>query len=197
MGSQIPPVHSRQYSRLSIIRLYCWNQALSAASLAVIVLFRRSGSPGDFLANLLGLNATSQLANFASALNVTAVGIVIFSAIECGYAALTSGVWLATGLLRTILPVSAAPARFDIRAWPRLMQHPQRSTSLHGFWGKRWHGLFKRIFVHDGSKTFVSAVEAVGGGKLLSSAAGVIGAFVVSGWMHESCRTIASPIGLF
>lgn len=170
------------------MRLLAWSQALSASALAVIVLFRQAGSPSEYLAVLFRVQKTSTLVAVANTFNVALVGIVIFSAIETGYAALSLAVWLFNVLLRAFLPTSIAPRPFDVRGWPRLMRHPQRSTSLHEFWGKRWHGLFKRIFVHDGSKTLSRTAQAVGGEKQLATASGAIGAFVVSGWMHESCK---------
>lgn len=186
-GAQIPPQHRPSSALWSIVRLYSWSQALSAATLAVIILARRAGGPAHWAGDLTGLQQTALLGQVANAINVAAVGAVIFSSIECGYSALSLAAWLLINILRTILPPSVAPLPFDARGWPRLMQHPQRSTSLHEFWGKRWHALFKRIFVHDGSKTLSRLARGVGAGKLFTSAAAVMGAFIVSGWMHESC----------
>jgi hypothetical protein len=191
-GNQIPPSHPPASPLPSIVRIQSLSQTLSAAGLAAIILFRRAGSPASYIASITGLEQSATLDTLAKTTNVGLVGLVIFSAIETGYAALSLAVWILTSLLRATLPASLAPHSFDVRGWPRLMQHPQRSTSLHEFWGKRWHALFKRIFVHDGSKTLSHILAAMGGGKLLSSAAAAIGAFVVSGWMHESCTWDAS-----
>ncbi|KIJ66734.1 hypothetical protein HYDPIDRAFT_174116 [Hydnomerulius pinastri MD-312] len=60
--------------------------------------------------------------------------------------------------------------------WPPLFDSPWLSTSLSGFWGQRWHQLFREYFV------------AVGGRPLegrFGRAGIVLGAFVVSGALHD------------
>ena len=66
------------------------------------------------------------------------------------------------------------------------------ATSLHSFWGSRWHALFRRLFLHVGSKPATTVLSTVGAGKALQSAAGAFGAFAVSGLMHESYNEATS-----
>lgn len=60
--------------------------------------------------------------------------------------------------------------------WPPLFQEPWKTTSLGDFWGLRWHQVFKRSFVVCGAKPAV---------RFFGRAGGVLGAFFVSGIMHD------------
>ncbi|KAI6047014.1 membrane bound O-acyl transferase family-domain-containing protein [Pisolithus marmoratus] len=59
--------------------------------------------------------------------------------------------------------------------WPPLFNNPWFSTSLAKFWGQNWHQLFRDIFVGCGYKP----LEGILGQYA------VIGAFVVSGILHD------------
>ncbi|KAI0067201.1 hypothetical protein BV25DRAFT_1819506 [Artomyces pyxidatus] len=61
--------------------------------------------------------------------------------------------------------------------WPPLFQEPWRATSLADFWGLRWHQVFKRAFIVCGAKPAA---------RVFGRAGGVIGAFFVSGLMHDA-----------
>lgn len=60
--------------------------------------------------------------------------------------------------------------------WPPLFDRPFLSSSLNEFWSTRWHQGFRDCFIHIGGIPF-----AIVGGKF----GGVIGAFVVSGILHD------------
>ena len=60
--------------------------------------------------------------------------------------------------------------------WPPLFQAPWSATSLGDFWGVRWHQVFKRSFVVCGAKPAAQLFGRLGG---------VLGAFFVSGIMHD------------
>ena len=60
--------------------------------------------------------------------------------------------------------------------WPPLFDSPFLSTSLTSFWGRRWHQLFRECFVVVGSKPMERYLGRVGG---------VLGAFTVSGVLHD------------
>jgi hypothetical protein len=59
--------------------------------------------------------------------------------------------------------------------WPPLFDHPWFATSLSQFWSRRWHQLFKDIFVSFGGDTLA---------LLMGRAGRVLGAFFVSGVLH-------------
>ncbi|KAI0267676.1 membrane bound O-acyl transferase family-domain-containing protein [Gloeopeniophorella convolvens] len=61
--------------------------------------------------------------------------------------------------------------------WPPLFQEPWRATSLGDFWGLRWHQVFKRAFVVSGAKPAARVFGRLGG---------LVGAFFVSGLMHDA-----------
>ena len=59
--------------------------------------------------------------------------------------------------------------------WPPLFDHPWLATSLSQFWSRRWHQLFKDIFVSFGGNTLDLLMGRIGR---------VLGAFFVSGLLH-------------
>ncbi|KAG6369799.1 membrane bound O-acyl transferase family-domain-containing protein [Boletus reticuloceps] len=60
--------------------------------------------------------------------------------------------------------------------WPPLFDSPWLSTSLISLWGRRWHQLFRECFVVVGSKPME---------KYLGRAGTVMGAFAISGLLHD------------
>jgi hypothetical protein len=61
--------------------------------------------------------------------------------------------------------------------WPPVFDHPWTSTSITEFWGFRWHQLFRHVFVVFGSRP---------GSALLGQPGALMGAFAVSGLMHDA-----------
>ena len=83
------------------------------------------------------------------------------------------------------------PDKFRIEAWPRLSYKPVYSASLSNFWGKRWHALFRRIFVAVGARPLSGLPGKMMGikvGKQVKMALGLLGAFMTSGILHECCE---------
>ncbi|KAH7928258.1 hypothetical protein BV22DRAFT_1030913 [Leucogyrophana mollusca] len=60
--------------------------------------------------------------------------------------------------------------------WPPLFDAPWMATSIANFWGRRWHQLFRDCFVAVGSRPLKRYLGRVGG---------VMGAFFVSGILHD------------
>ncbi|KAG1849683.1 hypothetical protein DFJ58DRAFT_716901 [Suillus subalutaceus] len=60
--------------------------------------------------------------------------------------------------------------------WPPSFDSPWRSTSLRDFWSRRWHQWFRRQFIFLGGRPLSLLFGRVGG---------VIGAFLVSGFLHH------------
>jgi Membrane bound O-acyl transferase family len=61
-------------------------------------------------------------------------------------------------------------------AWPPLSDRPWMSTSIVEFWSFRWHQFLRQVFVVYGARP---------GGALLGKPGACIGAFVVSGVLHD------------
>lgn len=97
----------------------------------------------------------------------------------------------------------------DPAAWPPLVDKPWRSTSLHDFWGKRWHQAFRRpLLVVGGYPCAFIARKFGGDGRSML----VFGIFLASALLHNydyyatsSGRTpglpcisffLAQPVGL-
>ena len=60
--------------------------------------------------------------------------------------------------------------------WPPFFHRPWMSTSIADFWGFRWHQVFRHIFIVLGSRP---------GGALLGRPGALIGAFALSGILHD------------
>jgi hypothetical protein len=61
--------------------------------------------------------------------------------------------------------------------WPPLSDRPWTSTSIADFWSFRWHQFFRHLFVEFGA--------LVPGAALFGRPGALVGAFVVSGVMHD------------
>lgn len=66
-------------------------------------------------------------------------------------------------------------------AWPPVMDNPWASQSLHEFWAKRWHQLFRQTFLVFGG---------IPGRKIGGDVGLVLGTFLASGLFHE-CTILA------
>jgi hypothetical protein len=66
-------------------------------------------------------------------------------------------------------------------AWPPVMDNPWASESLHEFWAKRWHQLFRQTFLVFGG---------IPGRKIGGDVGLVLGTFLASGLFHE-CTILA------
>ncbi|KAF8552901.1 hypothetical protein OG21DRAFT_1442750 [Imleria badia] len=64
----------------------------------------------------------------------------------------------------------------DPTQWPPVFDAPWRATSLADFWGRRWHQLFRQIFLYLGGYPLSSIVGRAGI---------VIGSFLVSAVYHD------------
>ncbi|CAE6451958.1 unnamed protein product [Rhizoctonia solani] len=76
-------------------------------------------------------------------------------------------------------------------AWPPVMERPWATTSLHDFWGKRWHQLLRQIFFVGGGYPLAFLGETAFGtlfGKRAARTAGLcgllFGTFTASGLFH-------------
>jgi hypothetical protein len=66
-------------------------------------------------------------------------------------------------------------------SWPPVMDNPWASQSLHEFWAKRWHQLFRQTFLVFGG---------IPGRKIGGDVGLVLGTFLASGLFHE-CTILA------
>jgi hypothetical protein len=89
-------------------------------------------------------------------------GVVVFVTVDVVY-------HMATLVGRILLRQSAWQ-------WPPLFDRPWTSTSITDCWGFRWHQLFRHVFVVFGSQP---------GQALLGRPGAVVGAFAVSGVLHD------------
>ncbi|KAG6918962.1 hypothetical protein DXG01_010201 [Tephrocybe rancida] len=89
-------------------------------------------------------------------------GMTVYTAIQAGYH------------IPTIFGVLVF--KQDPSLWPPAFKTPWLSTSLTEFWAKRWHQLFRDIFIAIGGKPL---------SLLLGRAGGVLGVFTISGILHD------------
>ncbi|KZT73256.1 hypothetical protein DAEQUDRAFT_461423 [Daedalea quercina L-15889] len=60
--------------------------------------------------------------------------------------------------------------------WPPVQDRPWKATSLHDYWGKRWHQSLRQVFLVFGGRI---------GGWLVGPPGMVLGSFFASGMYHE------------
>jgi hypothetical protein len=194
-GSEIPSTHpsdSEIHFVLSLLYRIIWSHALSLAGVRYAILARRSGGPALLLQTFLEPHSTRKvpaipLQVIGNIFNILAFGAAVYATLEAGYTCLTLVVYVLTSLLSFF----SSSIRFENRAWPRLMNPPLKATSLHAFWAKRWHALFRRQFLVDGYIPLAWLAESLGAGKNGQRAMGVMGAFAISGIMHEVCELLS------
>ncbi|KAG1887637.1 hypothetical protein F4604DRAFT_1645516 [Suillus subluteus] len=68
--------------------------------------------------------------------------------------------------------------------WPPSFDSPWRATSLREFWSRRWHQWLRRQFIFFGGRPLSLLFGRVGG---------VIGAFLVSGFLHHVALSAIDP----
>ncbi|PLW22788.1 hypothetical protein PCANC_25948 [Puccinia coronata f. sp. avenae] len=92
-------------------------------------------------------------------------------------------IWI-TGA-RLVLPISSEwrPEPFDTTQYPDLFSKPALRTSLTEFWAKGWQSTFRRDFVFCGAEPLSKLFSPYG--LTASRLAGLIGAMLISGLMHE------------
>ncbi|TFK40027.1 membrane bound O-acyl transferase family-domain-containing protein [Crucibulum laeve] len=89
-------------------------------------------------------------------------GLVIYCAIQLAYDLLT---------LIAMFVFRQQPSQ-----WPPLFDTPWLASSLTEFWAKRWHQLFRDCFISLGGKPLSLLLGRIGG---------VLGAFLISGILHD------------
>ncbi|KAG5725057.1 putative long-chain-alcohol O-fatty-acyltransferase 2 [Termitomyces sp. T112] len=88
-------------------------------------------------------------------------GMMIYSVVQAGYHVLTI--------------IGVLVFRQDTSLWPPAFRSPWFSTSLTEFWAKRWHQLFRDVFIAVGGKPLSLFLGRLGG---------ILGVFIISGVLH-------------
>lgn len=184
-----------------------WSHVLTISAIAFITYHRQHSSShyevlNTYLPSLLSGKKNSLVGLASRFIQVALFGGIVYTSLECGYSLLTLLAYTLTLITRSLLlPVTTSngfaetfllPDKFRIEAWPRLSFRPIYSTSLSDFWGKRWHALFRRIFVAVGARPLSGLPERLMGikfGKQGKMALGLLGAFMTSGVLHECCKS--------
>ncbi|GAA5820407.1 hypothetical protein JCM3770_002432 [Rhodotorula araucariae] len=76
---------------------------------------------------------------------------------------------------------------FDLREYPPLFDKPFEAMGeggLAGFWGQRWHALFRDVFTSVGYRPVSKLARRVGLPKKVGQLAAVTAVFALSAWMH-------------
>lgn len=88
-------------------------------------------------------------------------------------------------LARLMLPASSSwrPEPFDTTQYPDLFSRPVLRTSLTEFWSKGWQSVFRRDFIFCGAEPLANLFSPFG--LTVSRLAGLLGAMLMSGFLHE------------
>ncbi|KAG0150414.1 hypothetical protein CROQUDRAFT_652321 [Cronartium quercuum f. sp. fusiforme G11] len=109
-----------------------------------------------------------------------AIGLHAFTIIG-SFWNLVEVVWFT--LTSRLLPGEWAPKPFNPTLYPTLFNDPTWRTSLTEFWGKGWHSVFRRDFMYCGAIPAAKLASPLG--PTASRLAGLMGAMLMSGIMHE------------
>ncbi|KZO96956.1 hypothetical protein CALVIDRAFT_498241 [Calocera viscosa TUFC12733] len=83
----------------------------------------------------------------------------------------------------------------DPRNWPPIYEAPWAATSLHDYWAKRWHQMFRRMFLVMGGWP-LAWVLSILFGKVSAYVGVVVGTFLASGAYHTlSLFATGVPLG--
>ena len=202
-GSQIPPRHPADHFVLSLLLRIIWSHILTILAISLIVHHRQSSNLHTELLHTYfpSLPRSNAIVETASRLiQVATFGGIVYTSLECGYSLLTLLSCILTSTTRRVLPSNGLfsiikPDKFRKEAWPRLSKKPIFSVSLSDFWGKKWHSLFRRIFIVVGARP-LSALPGqfgffknqVASKNWLKVPLSVLGAFMTNGVLHECCE---------
>lgn len=201
-GRQIPARHRRDKLIPSLLYRLLWCHIITVSLYAYLQKSREiSPDPSAILRFAFGIEKMHSYPKLSSCitllgrlLHVLAFGLAICTSIEVDFVYVTISAYLLIAILRTVIPPSASgitsyirPDPFRVEAWPKPSLKPILSTSIIELWGNRWHSLFRRAFVAVGARPAIRLAGTMGmRSKTMRIACGALGAFIISGFIHES-----------
>lgn len=178
----------RSYSSSSEFFWRTLGRFMRASTSATICLFVMSLRPESRTAILrtivpfLPEQAADMLGWFCAWL---CVGFNLHWQMLIGYEGFALAYVITYAVLRATLPESWAPPPFEHREWPPFFDAPSTPTSVTDFWARRWHCLFRKVFMACGFEPANAAVLRLTRSKVLGRLAGVLATFILSAYLHD------------
>ncbi|GAA5937155.1 hypothetical protein JCM3775_001566 [Rhodotorula graminis] len=179
--------------------------AVSTACVALQVL-DRDGELAPVLARAVPLLSPGAAQLVSATIARLGIGASLHAQMNIGAEGVSLGLYAAHRALNAVLDrVGGGKAvkwrsTFDVREYPPLFDRPFAAMGeggLAGFWGHRWHALFRDVFTSVGYRPVSRLARRVGLPKKAGQFAAVVAVFALSAWMHwqalVSARYALSP----
>ncbi|KAG0149909.1 hypothetical protein CROQUDRAFT_88455 [Cronartium quercuum f. sp. fusiforme G11] len=101
-------------------------------------------------------------------------------------------VWTMLDTAGCLVRLFALAFNLDLSKHPFFLDAPIKASSLADFWSRRWHSLAKHVFVEAGARPAQAIARFFAGEGQFSRASGILGAFLISGLLHEFCLWFAT-----
>lgn len=170
---KLPQVYRHNFLK-SVLKEVIIHHILSNITVSILVLGMHNH---DSLFRALGYdNPSTQAEFFGDIIRTIVLGTAAWSGLSLGYHLLALAVYLIYKLFGL---------NFNNLSWPALLSHHVFTLdSVSSFWSQHWHFIFRRQFIILGYKPLYNLGSYLGS-KNISKCFGIIGAFAVSGLMHE------------
>ncbi|GAA5914721.1 hypothetical protein JCM5296_001961 [Sporobolomyces johnsonii] len=127
----------------------------------------------------------------ANSLAYLTVGVSLYAQMLVGFAGVAIGTAIASKVVNSALDSMSTKTAwrwtFDTREWPPLFDRPfakMGEGGVAGFWGKRWHALFRGPFTALGFVPSLRISRKLGLPKSVGKLIGTFVVFSMSAWMH-------------
>ncbi|GAA5921144.1 hypothetical protein JCM1841_002437 [Sporobolomyces salmonicolor] len=190
-----PPSPTRsQFLRKQAVS-FAHAHVLSTLCLAYQVA-HRDGLVVPFLLSILPFSSSSPLVAYAAekmanSLAYLTVGVSLYAQMLVGFAGVAIGTTIVSKAVNSVLDSMSAKTvwrwNFDPREWPPLFDRPFEKMGeggVAGFWGKRWHALFRGPFTALGFVPSIRISRKLGLPKSVGKLIGTFVVFSMSAWMH-------------
>ncbi|GAA5903980.1 hypothetical protein JCM8208_001749 [Rhodotorula glutinis] len=208
LRSLAPPSPTERAFVRRALRQFALAHTVSTACVALQVL-DRDGDLAAWLASVVpGLLEPEKASLVSATVARLGIGASLHAQMNIGAEGVSLGLYGAHRVLNAVLDRAGGDggggarwrSRFDVREYPPLFDRPFAAMGeggLAGFWGHRWHALFRDVFTSVGYRPVARLARRVGVPKKVGQFAAVVAVFALSAWMHWqalfSARHALSP----
>ncbi|GAA5849542.1 hypothetical protein JCM9279_007264 [Rhodotorula babjevae] len=187
-----PAPSERAFVRRAL-RQFVLAHTVSTACVALQVL-DRDGELAPVLARAVPLLSPGAAQLVSATVARLGIGASLHAQMNIGAEGVSLGLYAAHRALNAVLDgVGGGGERvrwrstFDVREYPPLFDRPFSAMGeggLAGFWGHRWHALFRDVFTSVGYRPVARLARRAGVPKKAGQFAAIVAVFALSAWMH-------------